>query len=66
LAHGATEMVKLAQHIIKTKAEDFTPTMLEDHYRNARPRMLGRYVTSMRTVKDALIGVNSKFHCADK
>src|SRR5262249_20326848 len=34
-----TEMVKLAQHIIKTKAEDFTPSMLEDHYRNALVRV---------------------------
>jgi non-homologous end joining protein Ku len=35
-----TEMVKLAQHIIKTKAEDFNPSMLEDHYRNALVRVL--------------------------
>ena len=30
-----TEMMKLAQHIIKTKSEDFDPSMLEDHYRKA-------------------------------
>ena len=35
-----TEMVKLAQHIIKTKSEDFDLSMLEDHYRNALVRIL--------------------------
>lgn len=35
-----TEMVKLAQHIIKTKSENFAPSMLEDHYRNALVRIL--------------------------
>ena len=30
-----TEMMKLAQHIIKTKSEDFHASMLEDHYRKA-------------------------------
>lgn len=35
-----TEMVKLAQHIIKTKSEDFDPSMLQDHYRNALVRIL--------------------------
>lgn len=34
------EMMKLAQHIIKTKSEDFDPSMLEDHYRNALARIL--------------------------
>jgi non-homologous end joining protein Ku len=34
------EMVKLAQHIIKTKSADFDPSMLEDHYRNALVRIL--------------------------
>jgi DNA end-binding protein Ku len=34
------EMMKLAQHIIKTKSEDFDPTMLEDHYRNALVHIL--------------------------
>jgi DNA end-binding protein Ku len=29
------EMMKLAQHIIRTKSTDFDPSMLEDHYRNA-------------------------------
>jgi DNA end-binding protein Ku len=32
------EMMKLAQHIIRTKAAEFDPLMLEDHYRRA---MLG-------------------------
>jgi non-homologous end joining protein Ku len=34
------DMMKLAQHIIKTKSEDFDPSMLEDHYRNALVRIL--------------------------
>jgi DNA end-binding protein Ku len=34
------EMVKLAQHIIKTKTAEFDPAMLEDHYRNALVRVL--------------------------
>jgi Ku protein len=29
------EMMKLAQHIIRTKAAEFDPSMLEDHYRRA-------------------------------
>ena len=29
------EMLKLAEHIIETKAADFDPSMLEDHYRTA-------------------------------
>jgi DNA end-binding protein Ku len=33
-------MMKLAQHIIKTKSENFDPSMLEDHYRNALVRIL--------------------------
>jgi non-homologous end joining protein Ku len=28
-------MVKLAQHIIRTKSGEFDPSLLEDHYRNA-------------------------------
>jgi DNA end-binding protein Ku len=34
------EMMKLAQHIIHTKAATFHPAMLEDHYRNALVRIL--------------------------
>jgi Ku protein len=34
------EMTKLAQHIIKTKAAEFDPAMLEDHYRTALVRIL--------------------------
>jgi Ku protein len=30
-----SDMLKLAKHIIETKAADFDPAMLEDHYRNA-------------------------------
>jgi DNA end-binding protein Ku len=34
------EMMKLAQHIIRTKSADFDPSMLEDHYRSALVRIL--------------------------
>jgi DNA end-binding protein Ku len=34
------EMMKLAQHIIRTKSAQFDPTMLEDHYRTALVRIL--------------------------
>ena len=34
------EMMKLAQHIIKTKSTTFDPSMLEDHYRSALVRIL--------------------------
>jgi DNA end-binding protein Ku len=34
------EMMKLAQHIIKTKSGEFDPSMLEDHYRTALVRVL--------------------------
>jgi DNA end-binding protein Ku len=34
------EMMKLAQHIIKTKSGEFDPSMLEDHYRTALVRIL--------------------------
>ena len=34
------EMMKLAQHIIRTKSAEFNPSMLEDHYRNALARIL--------------------------
>ena len=34
------EMMKLAQHIIRTKSAEFDPSMLEDHYRNALARIL--------------------------
>ena len=34
------EMMKLAQHIIRTKSAEFNPSMLEDHYRNALVRIL--------------------------
>jgi DNA end-binding protein Ku len=36
------EMMKLAQHIIRTKSADFDPAMLEDHYRRALVRILRR------------------------
>ena len=34
------EMMKLAQHIIRTKSAEFNPSMLEDHYRSALVRIL--------------------------
>ncbi len=34
------EMMELAQHIIRTKASEFDPAMLEDHYRTALMRIL--------------------------
>jgi Ku protein len=34
------EMMKLAQHIIRTKSADFDPRMLKDHYRSALVRIL--------------------------
>jgi Ku protein len=34
------EMMKLAQHIIRTKSAQFDPSMLEDHYRSALVRIL--------------------------
>ncbi len=36
------EMMKLAQHIIRTRSADFDPAMLEDHYRKALVRILRR------------------------
>jgi DNA end-binding protein Ku len=36
------EMMKLAQHIIRTKSAEFDPGMLEDHYRRALARILRR------------------------
>src|SRR3954451_20755115 len=34
------EMMKLAQHIIRTKSGEFDSSMLEDHYRSALVRIL--------------------------
>src|SRR3954454_20642387 len=34
------EMMKLAQHIIRTKSAEFDPSMLEDHYQNALVHIL--------------------------
>jgi DNA end-binding protein Ku len=34
------EMLRLAEHIIETKAGDFDPAVLEDHYRNAMVQTL--------------------------
>jgi DNA end-binding protein Ku len=36
------DMLKLAKHITKTKASDFDPAMLEDHYRNALAEILSK------------------------
>ena len=33
-------MMKLAQHIIRTKSDKFDPAMLEDHYRSALVHIL--------------------------
>jgi len=35
-----TEIMELAQHIIRTKSAEFDPSMLEDHYRTALVRIL--------------------------
>jgi len=37
-----SEMMKLAQHIIRTKSDKFDPAMLEDHYRTALVRILSK------------------------
>ncbi|WP_407114450.1 Ku protein [Bradyrhizobium sp. LMG 9283] len=37
-----SEMMKLAQHIIRTRLADFDPAMLEDHYRRALVHILRR------------------------
>jgi DNA end-binding protein Ku len=39
------EMMKLAQHIIRTRSGEFDPSMLEDHYRNALVRILRKKET---------------------
>jgi DNA end-binding protein Ku len=39
------EMMKLAQHIIRTKSGTFDPSMVEDHYRNALVRILRKKQT---------------------
>jgi DNA end-binding protein Ku len=36
------EMMKLAQHIIRTKSDKFDPAMLQDHYRTALVRILSK------------------------
>ena len=43
------EMMKLAQHIIRTKSAQFDPTMLEDHYRTALVRILRKKRTKRPT-----------------
>jgi DNA end-binding protein Ku len=48
------EMMKLAQHIIRTKSADFDPSMLEDHYRNALARIL-RKKHAKRSAHPALV-----------
>ena len=35
-----SDMLKLAEHIIETKAADFDPSMLEDHYQAALVEIL--------------------------
>lgn len=46
------EMLRLAEHIIKTKAGDFDPAVLEDHYRNAMVQTL-RQKQAQHTPKQA-------------
>jgi DNA end-binding protein Ku len=48
------EMMRLAQHIIRTKSADFDPSMLEDHYRNALVRIL-RKKQAKRRAHPALV-----------
>jgi non-homologous end joining protein Ku len=43
------EMLNLAEHIIETKAGDFDPALLEDHYRNAMVHMLRQKQRHLRT-----------------
>jgi DNA end-binding protein Ku len=46
------EMMKLAQHIIHTKAATFDPAMLEDHYRNALVRILRKKQAKLPTLSE--------------
>jgi non-homologous end joining protein Ku len=43
------EMLSLAEHIIETKAGDFDPAILEDHYRNAMVHMLRQKQRHLRS-----------------
>src|SRR6478672_2022179 len=43
------DMMKLAQHIIRTKSVEFDPSMLEDHYRAALVRILQETRLSLPT-----------------
>jgi DNA end-binding protein Ku len=38
-----TEMMELAQHIIRTKSAEFDPSMIEDHYRSALVRIAAEH-----------------------
>nr|WP_249794945.1 Ku protein [Bradyrhizobium sp. Oc8] len=44
-----SEMMKLAQHIIRSKSTDFDPVLLEDHYRSALLRILRKKQTTRGT-----------------
>ena len=46
------ELLRLAEHIIETKADDFDPAVLQDHYRNAMVQML-RQKQAQHTPKQA-------------
>lgn len=48
------EMMKLAQHIIRTKSTEFDPSMLEDHYRTALVRILRKKQTKRPTHRPAV------------
>jgi DNA end-binding protein Ku len=58
-----SEMLQLAEHIIETKAAEFDPTMLEDHYRTALVEILrkkhGRLPPHAGTVKPSIENVVS-------
>jgi len=45
-----TEMMELAQHIIRTKSAEFDPSMIEDHYRSALVRILRKKQKQSRHV----------------
>ena len=48
------EMMKLAQHIIRTKSDKFDPAMLEDHYRSAIVRILRKKQVKLPTHAPAI------------
>jgi non-homologous end joining protein Ku len=49
------EMLRLAEHIIETKAGDFDPALLEDHYRNAMVHILRQKQTHLRAKSHGIV-----------